>query len=392
MESKGMFSRPAGDRFSAALDPHRRQSMERALTVALEECAVPEPSVALVGWQAATLIENAYEQAARVVIIENDKELIDSIEKGLLARDLGKKVKLVTEAPGTVSLDEHVDIALASVSSTWFIEGGEAAVLANVRRNVLKKNGALVPRRLAHLFEIAALPTSVAGMPLRVPRYSRPGEPVPVLSESKHFVTTDLTQDDEIPEAIDDTIIVKPLLSGRISALRLTTLCELAEGVVQVTSQAGLQSILVPLREDVEVDAGQPVRIHIRYRIGEGLGTVRFSAKALPQDAQGGWEHRDHPVSERFRERVAKFVDELDRRGRGGDLDKVVSYTMQPHGDVSRLTAIFWTIDEDYKKPVRDLIDGFRREASSEIGTTPPDEVIYDLMYQVYKDRRDEEG
>jgi predicted RNA methylase len=392
MESKGMFSRSAGDRFSAALDPHRRQSMERALTVALDECTADEPSVALVGWQAATLIEVAYERAARVVIIEDDSELIDSIEKGLLARNLGKKVKLVTEAPGEVSLDKHVDIAVASVTSTWFIEGGEAEVLANLRRNVLKKNGALVPRRLAHLFEIAALPTSVGGMPLRVPRYSRPGEPVPVLSESKHFVTTDLTRGGEIPEAIDDTIIVKPLLSGRISALRLTTLCELTEGVVQVTSQNGLQSILVPLREDVEVEAGQPVRIHIRYRLGEGLSTVRFSAKALPQTEQDEWEHSEHPATERFRERVAGLVDQLDQRGRGGDLDKVVSYTMQPHGDVSRLTAIFWTIDEDYKKPVRELIDGFRREASAEIGTTPPDEVIYDVMYGVYRQKREEKG
>jgi predicted RNA methylase len=392
MESKGMFSRSAGDRFSAALDPHRRQSMERALRGALDEFGATKPSVALVGWQAATFIEVAYDKAARVVIIEDDPELIDSIEKGLLARDLGKKVKLLTEAPGEVVLDERVDVTLTSVTSTWFIEGGEAGVLANIRRNVLKKNGVMVPRKLAHLFEIAASPTGVAGLPLRVPRYSRPGEPVPVLSESKHFVTTDLTQGGQIPEAIDDTIIVKPLLSGRISALRLTTLCELAEGVVQVTSQAGLQSILVPLREDIEAEAGQPVRIHIRYRLGEGLDTVRFSAKALPQADSSDWEHRDHPVTERFQARVAKFVDELDKRGRGGDLDKVVSYTMQPHGDVSRLTAIFWTIDEDYKKPVRELIDGFRREASSEIGTTPPDEVIYDLMYEVYQDKRGEEG
>lgn len=389
MEAKGMFSTTAGEQFSAALDPHRRRSMRRALAAAFAECGAKQPTVALVGWQAATLVEAAYAQAGRVVIIEEDPALVDSIEKGLVACDLGKKVKLVAESPLEVSLDARADIVLASVRSTWFIEGDEAAVMTNLRQNVLAKDGVLVPRRLAHLFEVAAPSTAVAGMPLRVPRYSRPGEPVPVLSESKHFITTDLMAKDGIPEAIDDTIIVKPLLSGRISALRLTTLCELTEGVIQVTSQSGLQSILVPLREDVEVQAGQPVRIHIRYRLGEGLETAKFSAKALPQSEQSEWEYTDHPVTEAFRERVAQFVDELDRRGRGQDLDKVVSYTMQPHGDVSRLTAIFWTIDEDYKKPVRDLIDGFRSATSTELGTTPPDEVIYDLMYNVYRDKRE---
>jgi predicted RNA methylase len=388
MESKGMFSRPAGERFSAALDPHRHQSMARALQAAIDRFAGDQPSIALVGWQAATLVEAAYKRASRVVIIEDDDQLVDSIEKGLMARDLGKKVQLITESPLEAALDERVDIAVASVTSTWFIEGSEAVVLSNIRDNVLAKKGQLIPRRLAHLFEVAASPTAVAGMPLRVPRYSRPGEPVPVLSESKHFLTTDLTAHADLPEAIDDTIIVKPLLSGRISALRLTTLCELAEGVIQVTSQAGLQSILVPLREDVEVEAGQPVRLHIRYRLGEGLQTARFSAKPLPQTDTAGWEHSDHPVTEGFQNKVAAMMDEVDRRGRGSDLDRVVSYTLQPHGDVSRLAALFWTIDEDYQKPLRDLIDGFRREASAQLGSTPSDEVIYDIMHEVYRSKR----
>ncbi|MFP4599819.1 MAG: hypothetical protein ACLFVJ_16290, partial [Persicimonas sp.] len=217
METKGMFKRPAGEEFSAALDPNRRQVMQRALEAALDGSAADHPSVALVGWQAATLVEFAYECASRVVIVEDDERLVDSIEKGLLARDLGKKVKLVTESPNQVSLDEHVDVAVTAVNSTWFVEGDEAAVLANIRKNVLKKKGLLVPRRLAHLFEVVASATAVAGMPLRVPRYCRPGEPVAVLSESKHFLTTELGGTDEIAAEIDDTIIVKPLLSGRIS-------------------------------------------------------------------------------------------------------------------------------------------------------------------------------
>lgn len=386
-----IVSRSAGEEFSAALDPHRRQSMVRALDAAFADWSgKAKPSVALVGWQAATLVDAIYERAGRVVIIEDREELVDSIQKSLAAHNYGKKIKLVAQSPAEVRLDEPVDVAVAAVTSTWFIEGDEARILENVRDHVLVDGGQLVPRRLAHLFEVAAPPTGVSGITLRAPRHSRPGEPVPVLSESKHFISWDPSQG-EAPEAIDDTIIVKPLLSGRISALRLTTLVELAEGVVQVTSQAGLQSILVPLREDVDVAAGQPVRIHIRYRVGQGLDTARFSAKPLPPSEA---ERDQIPVEvlEGFRDRLRQMVRDLDRMGRGADLDKVVSYTVEPHGDVSRLTALFWTIDEEFRKPVKEMVDTFRAQASQAGGPVPGDEAVYDTMIEIYREMRGDQG
>lgn len=102
------------------------------------------------------------------------------------------------------------------------------------------------------------------------------------------------------------------------------------------------------------------------------------------------WEYADHAVTERFEQNVADMIDEVDRRGRGGDLDNIVGYSQEPRGEVSRLTALFWTIDEDYQKPARDLIDEFRREAREELGEEPTDEQIYEIMYRVWEDKRSE--
>lgn len=387
MSSRATFETSDSEQISAALDPHRRESMLAALRAVFDDLGAEEPSVALVGWQAASLLAKVYDRAGRIVIVEDRASLVESIEKGLRTLDVGKKVQLITEAPADVVLDEKVDVAVTSVRSTWFIEGDEAAVLQNVRDHVARAGGRVVPSRLSHLFELTASPTGVEGMPLRVPRHSRPGEPVPVLSESKHFITHTLADSAALPEAIDDTIIVKPLLSGRISALRLTTLCELADGVIQVTSENGLQSIVVPLREDVDVEADQPVQIHIRFRLGEGLDTARFSARVLPHERGSQWELAESEVVDRFRERVSQMIDMIERRGRGEDLDRVVGYTRQPHGDVSRLTALFWTIDDEYRQTLRDVVDSFRKDASQH-GTTPSDEVIYNTMLEVYRDRR----
>jgi hypothetical protein len=374
-----------GVRFSAALDPHRRAAYRRAIEQAFKRTG-PSPSVALLGWEAATLIDVVANKAGRIVIIEGDSELCDNVHKGIVARGFGTHVEMVAEDPSSVKLDERVDIVVAGMTSTWFMEGPGAKILANARENVLKNKGLLVPRRFVHLFELACSPTEINGISLRVPRHSRPGEPIPVLSESKHWATTDLTSG-SLRTEVEDTIIVYPLLSGTLTGLRLTTLAELGDSTVHPAAHSGFQSVFVPLRQDIEVAAGQPVEIFVRYRMGEGFTETRFSARALQHEQPEAWEFEDDPVVDEFRQKIIEMVARLDEQGRGQDLDKVVSYTIEPHGDVSRLAALFWTVDEEFRKPLRDIVDWFRG-AVSKLGSVPSDEKIYEIMLQTYRDAR----
>ena len=100
------------------------------------------------------------------------------------------------------------------------------------------------------------------------------------------------------------------------------------------------------------------------------------------------WAHHAHPLTLAFQAQVAEMIAELDRRGRGQDLDRVAAYTQQPRGEVSRLTAVFWTIDEDYQKPLRELIDSYRQQAEAALGLIPDDTIIYELMYAIYRKAR----
>jgi len=381
-----------GERFSAALDPHRRGSLLDAIDATLDGRDQPadESSVALIGWESATLVDDVYDRVERIVIIEDSPHRIESIQEGLASQDLGKKVSLLEADPAKMSLETPVDVVVCSVTSTWLMEGDEASVLRNVERDVLAEDGAMIPRRFVHLFELASPPTRVGGLTLNAPRLTRPGEPVPTLSESKEFKTSTLqpgTEASAVPEKVDDTIIVRPLIDGRLTALKLTTLCELAEGVLQVTSEAGLQSILVPMREAVEVEAGEPVSIHLRYQPGRGLKNARFTARVLPDDDASPTDWREFELTERFQRSIAGMIDKARKRGRAEDLQRVVEHTIEPHGDVTRLTAFFWMIDEEYRKHAKEIVETFRREASNEVGEIPADETIYELMLDVYREK-----
>lgn len=372
-----------GFQFSAALDPHRRSAYRRAIESALALLPA-RPSVALIGWQAATLIDVVAPHSARIIIVEDDPTLLESLRIGVEQRGFDN-VQVLAESPQAVQLSQKVDLVVAALTTTWFLESRAIHILDNARRNVLKPGGIMVPRRFLNLFELASSANDIHGMAMRVPRYGRPGEPFPVLSESKHFGTIDLMSPEPIRLEIDDTIICKPLLSGTLTGLRLTTLVELADNNVHMASHSGFQSIFMPLREDIEVQANQPVTIFARFSYGEGLRQTRFMARNV--QAEEPVQELPAEVVHEFKSNVARMVEMVDELGRGADLDKVVTYTFDPHGDVTRLTAIFWTVDEEFQKPLRSLVDGFRR-ALSAAGLTANDDRIYELMLDAYREKR----
>lgn len=378
-----------GFQFSAALDPHRRAAYERAIVAASTQCG-GAPSVALLGWQAATLLDAVVSRASRVVIIENSPEFFESIALAIAARGYGDAVTLLREDPATVHVSDRVDIVVFAMHTPWFLETDAAQTLQNAQKHVLKKNGVMIPRRFVHLFELASSPADIGGIALRVPRYGRPGEPFPVLSESKHWATTDFTEVTELKPEVDDTIIVKPLLSGTLTGLRLSTLVELTDNNVHLAGHSGYQSIFMPLREDIDVTTQQPVTIHARFTMGEGLKRTRFVARAV-NVSETRPKEVDSAVIAQFQEQVAKMIAQVDELGRGADLDKVVTYTFDPHGDVSRLTAVFWTVDDEFRKPLRDIVESFRRNAVK-AGASPDDETIYDLMLKAYRRARGQES
>ena len=385
----------AGMQMAAALDPHRRGALTRAIDSVFAEGRFGDqgPRVVLLGWQAATALELVVERARAVTVVEPDEELAGSIEAGVQAGGFGGKVSLLREDPRRVKLEEPADLVVYMPSSVWLIDGEDHEILDHARNALLAADGVLVPRRLVHLFELAWLPHEAGRMPLRLARLSRPGEPVAVLSESKHFLTTDLSTPGPLPQQIDDALFVHPLLGGTINGLRLRTLVELARGVVDVTSFGGVQSVLVPLRDDLEVEERQPISLLFRFELGAGLGKASVSARPV-HDREGvgrlDWALSDHEVTAKFRETVGQMIDTLDASGRGPDLDKVVSYTIEPQGDVSRLTALQWTVDEEFQGPLRKLIANLRAEAAAH-GEPPDDETVYELMLGVYRQRRGQE-
>lgn len=47
------------------------------------------------------------------------------------------------------------------------------------------------------------------------------------------------------------------------------------------------------------------------------------------------------------------------------------------------MTALFWTVYEEFRAPLRELVEGVRH-AAAEAGVSLDDEQIYEAMYAVY--------
>ncbi|RAL22163.1 hypothetical protein DL240_09925 [Lujinxingia litoralis] len=352
---------------------------------AFGEVLTGKERVALAGWQAASYMVEAASGAASVVVILEDEAGCQLAGEAAARQGLAAKVEVVQAGLTEVTLGQRADVVMYLPVSTWMLEGPDAAVLAHLAGAVLKSGGQLIPWRVAQLMELAHVPTGAGGLEVRAARLSRPGEPVAILSESKHFLTTEFASAARAQDGIDDTIFIHALLGGVASGLRLSSMVELVPGVALISSEQAGGPILAPFKEDVVVEAGQTLSVHVRYRPGQGLETARFSARLALGTSDRAELAGDHPVVQAFKTEVEEMLRGVDAMGRGADLDRVVSYTREPHGDVSRLTAMFWTVDDDFHKPLRKLIEGVRRAGAEASGQTPGDEAIYQWMLEVYE-------
>ena len=90
-----------------------------------------------------------------------------------------------------------------------------------------------------------------------------------------------------------------------------------------------------------------------------------------------------------FERAIGAIIDEADRLGRASDLDRVVRH-MEPAdkpSELSRLAALMYLLDEEYRLRVREAADAFRRWGEMK-GETPSDDEILDIMKAVYLSRR----
>ena len=107
----------------------------------------------------------------------------------------------------------------------------------------------------------------------------------------------------------------------------------------------------------------------------------------MSQNLYDELEPKQREVVDAFQARVAEMIQTIDASGRATDLDKVVGYTRIPKDDVGRLATLFWTVDEEFVGPLKQMVEVFKRDAG-EVGFAPEDEQVYQFMYDVYRRAR----
>lgn len=93
---------------------------------------------------------------------------------------------------------------------------------------------------------------------------------------------------------------------------------------------------------------------------------------------------------EGFRRRIATLIEESIKRGRGEDLDRIASHvrSSQPPGEVSRLAALMYLVDQEFLLPLQEAIDAHRRWHEMKKGAPVGDDALLETMYEVYESTR----
>ena len=379
----GRRSDPA-QRIAMALDRDTAASYRGAIEDALKEFGDGKSpsSVGLFGFEAGVHVIAALAHAERVVVVEDDPTLLQMLREIPVQLREDQRLLFIAAGRDEIALEDPVDLAVFAVSSPWFLFDRDAPNADTLAARVLSEGGQMIPRRSTHLFELVGDgPDGFAPKSPAIARLEDLRGPRPILSESKHFLTVEYGTEQSARPEIEDTIIVKPLFGGTLTGLRLTTLVELTQNRILRAGRQSGGSIFVPLESSIDVVAGHPVNLWLRYAVGTGTMRVKARSVVVPPRAPETW--RDGDVGRTFVDDIQTMIGRVDASGRGADLDKIVEYSLDPHGDVSRLTALFWTIDEEFRPPLRDIVAKMRRSASA-IGVAPADETIYELMLEAY--------
>src|SRR5690606_18076748 len=100
---------------------------------------------------------------------------------------------------------------------------------------------------------------------LRTHYFQFTGIPEPrLLSSPVPYSTFDFTNE-SVPESYDHAITLKVTTPGRLNSLRLTSPIRVYEDLRFHSSDSLMPPVVIPLPEEIDVEAGDEVRVRIAY-------------------------------------------------------------------------------------------------------------------------------
>jgi predicted RNA methylase len=252
--------------FEMVSDPERVAQIKAAID------ATVTPGSVLCELGAGTGIFSIYaaRTARHVYAVEIDPATAAFARRNVEASGLADRITLIESDATSVRLPERVDVTLCEMLSTGLIEEPEVPALNWARAELLKPGGVTIPRRVTNVAELGQTQYTYDGIEIRCFYFEFAGIRKPrLLSRSSCYLAVDFDQ--PVPETVDVRCPVEVLAGGTANCVRLTSIVELAPGVIFYSTDSLMPPIVLPLRADAAVQPGTRT-LGIRYPHRTDLG------------------------------------------------------------------------------------------------------------------------
>lgn len=285
MTSRTAYNNPGADgafclpyHYELLSDGRRMAPLRRAIELSAKGKRVLES-----GSGSGVLSILAARAGARVVYAtEKDPAILHFLRHNLRAAGCDGVVRVIEKDTRHVTLDdldgEQVEVVIAEHLSTWQVTEPQVAIMNHVNRHLAGESAVRIPECAFNCLELASsryrfedaveLRTHYFG-------FSRVRKPA-LLSAPARFRTADFRgfNDTEIEAAV--SVVVTR--DGVVNSLRLTSPLQLLAGISFRSSDSLMPPVVVPLAADVEVAAGDVVKVGVRYHCTEGWGQFHCEA------------------------------------------------------------------------------------------------------------------
>jgi predicted RNA methylase len=244
--------------------------------------------------------------ARQVYAVEKDPAIIKWIRENVRSCRLENVVRVIEEDARSLTLadvdGQKVDLIIAEHLSTWQVTESQISVMNHLNRQVAGEPAIRIPECAFNCVELANSQFRFEdAVDLRTYYFVFSGIRGPkVLSRPTLFQRIDFGELNET--SINHAIRVKATGSGIVNSLQLTSPLRLLEGIDFQSSDSLMPPVVVPLAEDLQVEAGDVVKVHCKYSFETEWQLV--SCEAAPAgsgaDASPSYPLVPEPVSARL--------------------------------------------------------------------------------------------
>ena len=223
--------------------------------------------------------------ARRVYAVERDPAIVRFLRRNVENTRCRDAIRVLEKDTRDLTLDDidgqPVDVIISEHLSTWQVTEPQTSVMNYVNRHLVGESTVWIPECAFNRVELATSQFRFEDIvELRVHYFGFSGIIQPdILSEPTLFQKVDFRRVNET--VIDHSVEVVATRNGVVNSLRLTSPLQVLEDIYFRSSDSLMPPVIVPLKRDLEVIAGDVVLVRFRYQCETIWNRVYCEAIAL---------------------------------------------------------------------------------------------------------------